>query len=126
MEIQSFRDLVVWQKAMSLVEDVYALTEHFPHSEMFGLRAQLRRAAVSIASNIAEGHARKTGYYVGHLSIAIGSQAEVQTQIELAYRLKLVAKNEAEIVLDRSAEVAKMLHGLIASVEKRKSLVPDP
>jgi four helix bundle protein len=119
MGITSFRDLMVWQKAMKLVEDVYVLTEQFPKSEIFGLRAQLRRAVVSIPSNIAEGHARKSGYYLNHLNMALGSQAELQTQLELAYRLRFVEKAEVEVVLGRGAEVAKMLHGLIASMQRR-------
>jgi four helix bundle protein len=117
MNIRSFRDLVVWQKAIVLVERVYEVTERFPRNEQFGLTIQLRRAAVSIPSNIAEGHARKTGYYLNHLNMAVGSQAELQTQLELAWRLKFVARDEVEPVMQAGAEVAKMLHGLIASIE---------
>ena len=119
MEIRSFRDLVVWQKAMCLVEEVYSVTELFPKSELFGLRAQLRRAAVSIPSNIAEGHARRTGHYVSHLNIALGSQAELQTQLELAERLKLIERQRAQRVMTGGDEVAKMLHGLIAALSSK-------
>ena len=119
MEINSFRDLVVWQKAMVLVENVYALTDRFPKTEQFALTNQLRRAAISIASNIAEGHARQTGYFVNHLNMAVGSQAEIQTQLELAYRLKFVERSRVEPVLADGAEVAKMLHGLISSIERK-------
>jgi four helix bundle protein len=117
MEIRSFRDLWVWQRAMTLVEDVYLLTEQFPRSEQYGLSIQLRRAAVSIPSNIAEGHARRTGYFLNHLNMAVGSQAELQTQLELAYRLRFVERSQVEPLLAAAAEIAKMLHGLSASVQ---------
>jgi four helix bundle protein len=121
MEITSFRKLVVWQKAMVLVERVYEVTEPFPKSEMFGLCSQLRRAAVSIPSNIAEGHARQTGYFINHLNIAIGSEAELQTQLELAFRLRFVEQAAVEPVIAMAAEVGKMLHGLSRSLERAKS-----
>ena len=107
---------MVWQRAMVLVEKVYELTERFPRTEVFGLTAQLRRAAVSIPSNIAEGHARRAGNYRHHLNIALGSEAELQTQLELAYRLKLVAKAKVLPLLNDAAEVGRMLHGLSASL----------
>ena len=87
--IQSFRDLSVWQKSMDLAERVYTSTEQFPRSEMFGLTSQARRAASSIPSNIAEGKAVGGQTYPRHIKIAIGSEAELQTQIELARRLKM-------------------------------------
>ena len=120
MDITSFRDLVVWQKAMVLVENVYALTERFPKAEQFGLTIQLRRAAISIPSNIAEGHARQTGYFVNHLNMAVGSEAELQTQLELAYRLDFVEKSRVEPILDSAAEVGRMIRGLMASVERKR------
>jgi four helix bundle protein len=118
MLVNSFRDLLVWQKAMSLVERVYVVTERFPRAEQYGLTAQLRRAAVSIPSNIAEGHARRTGYFLNHLNMAIGSEAELQTQLELAYRLKLTGEANVEPLLEYAAEVGRMLHGLVASIER--------
>jgi four helix bundle protein len=118
MEIKSFRDLVVWQKSMDLVERVYEVTESLPRSEQFGLSIQLRRAAVSIPSNIAEGHARKTGYYLNHLNMAIGSQAELQTQLELAHRLHFVDRDRVAPVMEAGSQVAKMLHRLVASLER--------
>jgi four helix bundle protein len=118
MMVNSFRDLLVWQKAMSLVERVYVVTERFPRAEQYGLTAQLRRAAVSIPSNIAEGHARRTGYFLNHLNMAIGSEAELQTQLELAYRLKLTGEANVEPLLEYAAEVGRMLHGLVASIER--------
>src|SRR4051794_26869316 len=89
--ITSFRDLRVWQAGMTLVERVYQCTARFPSSEVFGLSAQMQRAAVSVPSNIAEGHTRAyTREYLHHVAIALGSLAELQTQIELALRLGFV------------------------------------
>ena len=119
MPIKSFRDLVVWQRAMTLVEHVYAATEHFPVSERYGLVAQLRKAAVSIPSNIAEGHARRTGHFRHHVNIALGSEAELQTQLELAYRLKLAPKAQVQPILDEAADVGRLLHGLERALAAR-------
>lgn len=116
MTIKSFRDLLVWQRAMVLAEHVYDVTKGFPRTEQYGLTAQLRRSAVSIPSNIAEGHARQTGHYLNHLDIASGSSAELQTQLELAIRLRLAPANRLTHILADAAEVGRMLHGLAASV----------
>lgn len=123
--ITSFRDLLVWQRSMALVERVYELTERFPGSERFGLVKQLRRAAVSIPSNIAEGHAQRTGQFLNHLIIAIGSEAELQTQLELASRLKLADRSEILPVLAEAAAVGRMLRGLARSLTRFRSS-PDP
>src|SRR5215510_5282912 len=89
MPVKSFRDLRVWQAGMDLVEQVYLLTQQFPKHEMYGLASQMQRAAISIPSNIAEGHTRThSKEYLHHLSIARGSLAELQTQLEIALRLK--------------------------------------
>ena len=103
---------------MTLVERVYELTKTFPRDEQYGLTAQLKRAAVSIPSNIAEGHARRTGHFLNHLNVAIGSEAELQTQLELSYRLKLAEKSRVEPLSAAASEIARMLHGLVASVER--------
>jgi four helix bundle protein len=92
--INSFRDLTVWHKALTLAEHVYLATEEFPKSEAFGLTSQMRRAAVSIPSNIAEGKAISGRAYPKHLRIALGSEAELQTQIELAVRLKMLPQSD--------------------------------
>src|SRR5689334_20011421 len=87
--INSFRDLKVWQLGMEIVEHAYHLTSAFPKDELYGLTSQLRRAAVSVPANIAEGHARAfTKEYQRHLSIAVGSLAEVETYLELCVRLQ--------------------------------------
>lgn len=91
--INSFKDLIVWQKSMELVEKVYKITESFPTKEQFGLISQMRRAAVSIPSNIAEGYGRNsTGSYIQFLSIARGSLLELETQLELSKRLNFINK----------------------------------
>ncbi|MFV9505811.1 MAG: four helix bundle protein [Oscillochloridaceae bacterium umkhey_bin13] len=88
MAIQSYRDLLVWQKSMDLVTEIYQLTRQFPHEELFGLTSQTRRAAVSIPANIAEGYGRiHRKEYLHHLSIARGSLMEVETHLQIAVRL---------------------------------------
>ena len=116
--IQSFRDLTVWQKGMDLAVRVYELTEGFPRSEMFGLTSQLRRAAASIPSNIAEGKAIGGLGYPRHLRIAHGSEAELQTQIELAQRLKFLTDADATALLSHASEVGRMLVALQRSLPK--------
>lgn len=116
--IQSFRDLEVWRKGMDLAVRVYAATDKSPRSEMFGLRSQLRRAATSIPSNIAEGKAIGGLNYPRHLKIAHGSEAELQTQIELARRLKFLGEDEANELLKDASEVGRMLVGLARSLPR--------
>ncbi len=90
---KSFRDLIVWQKAMDLVEAVYLATADFPREEMYGLTSQLRRASVSVPSNVAEGQGRRTnGEFIQFLHHAIGSLNEVETQVELSMRLGFMAR----------------------------------
>jgi four helix bundle protein len=117
---QSFRDLQVWQRAMDLVEDVYVTTKAFPGDERFGLTAQVRRAAVSIASNIGEGKRRKKrGPLLNHLDIALGSQGEVEVQLEIAQRVGFLALRDYRRLASRAEEVGRMLNGLIAALEAR-------
>ena len=115
--VKSFRELIVWQKAMDLADAVYTATEGFPRNEMFGLTAQIRRAVVSIPSNIAEGRASGGGRYLHHLRIAIGSEAELQTQLELAARRAYLPADRAQVLLDQASEVGRMLHGLHNSLK---------
>ena len=122
--IESFRDLVVWQKALALAEHVYLASEKLPKSEAFGLTAQMRRAVVSIPSNIAEGKAISGRAYLKHLRIALGSEAELQTQIELAVRLRMLSQTDAANLLNEASEVGRMLIGLLKSLS-RSERTPD-
>jgi len=115
--IISFQDLVVWQKAMDLADLTYSLTERFPPHERYGLSMQMRKAAVSIASNIAEGHRRRRPGFIHHVEIALGSHAELQTQSILAYRRCFIAKVEREQLDLLLAEVGRLTHGLLRSLE---------
>ena len=115
--ILSFRDLEVWQEAMSLAESCYKLTAKYPAHEHYGLVSQTRRAAVSIPSNIAEGKVRPTNAYRNHVSIALGSQAELDTVVELACRLKLVTPDEVIPTKEHADRVGRMLYRLAASLE---------
>jgi four helix bundle protein len=113
-----FRDLIAWQKAMGLAREVYLLTEEFPKSETFGLRMQLRRSAVSVASHIAEGHGRLTDAQLRNsLGIARGSLFELETQMQLACDLKFLDKQSAEQLLNAGIEVAKLINGLLGVLE---------
>jgi four helix bundle protein len=97
---------------------VYSRTEQFPRSEIYGLTSQVRRAAVSIPSNIAEGKAIGGQSYPRHLRIALGSQAELETQIELARRLKLLTESDAAELMEPASEVGRMLVGLLNALPK--------
>lgn len=117
--IKSHRDLEVWQEAMKLAEMCYEQTARFPSRETYGLANQIRRAAVSIPSNIAEGHGRRSlAAYLNHLSIALGSQAELETQIELSGRLKLLSDGATKDILAKAGQVGRMLHALIQALER--------
>ncbi len=118
--IRNYRDLLVWQKAMHLVEEVYQLTCRFPPDVRFGLVAQLRRAAVSIPSNIAEGQARKsTREFVQFISLAEGSLAEVDTQLLLSERLGLCVDRDVQTLFSVIEEIRKMLMALGARLNER-------
>ncbi|HJQ55027.1 MAG TPA: four helix bundle protein [Gemmatimonadaceae bacterium] len=109
----SYRDLRVWNTAISLVLEVYRITELFPHTERFGLTSQLRRAVVSVPSNIAEGHARSSrGEYKNHLSMARGSVAEVEVQLNLAERLGYVKPPTLATALDHCDAISRMITNL--------------
>jgi four helix bundle protein len=118
-KIRTFRDLIAWQKAMGLTEQVYSLTSGMPETERFGLMSQMRRAAVSIPSNIAEGYARQSRVdYVRFLKTARGSHAELQTQVILAKRLGFIrVTDEFSQLLE---ETDRVLQGLIRSLETKR------
>lgn len=117
---RSYKDLVVWQKAMELVTAVYRATTSFPKDELFGITSQLRRAAVSIPSNIAEGQGRLSEkefrFFLGQ---ARGSLMEVETQLQIAENLGYLEKQVTETLFRMCAEVGRILNGLLASVSKK-------
>jgi four helix bundle protein len=114
---QAFQDLVVWQRAIELSLAIYGYTEDFPSKELYGLSSQLRRASVSVASNIAEGRGRNTpGEFRQFLGIAQGSNYEVQTQLVIAGRLKFGRLDRLANAEKLSVEVGKMLSSLMAKV----------
>ena len=122
--IRSFRDLDVWRMSMDLVVAIYGLAQALPQSERFELSAQLRRSAISIPSNVAEGHARRGKAFRNHVVIALGSQAELDTQIELAVRLGYLRPPDTLPCVDALGRIGQMLHGLERSLEAKARRVP--
>ncbi len=118
--LKSYKDLEVWRKAMSLAKDVYNATGFYPKEEKFGLVSQMRRAAVSIPSNLAEGHARVGADEFKHfVSIALGSAAELETQIILSADLGYLNASQSAVLLNRLDVIGKMLRGLYKSLSAR-------
>ena len=112
-----YRELIAWQKAMDLADLTYALTEGFPPQERFGLSYQMRKAAVSIPSNIAEGHRRRRPGYIHHVEIALGSHGELHTQSILAYRRRFIGDADRVKLESMLAQVGRLIHGLLRSLE---------
>ncbi len=121
-EINSFRDLIVWQKSMQLVVGIYEITKQMPIEEKYGLTNQLRRAVVSVPSNIAEGWGRKSrGHYIQFLRIASGSLCETDTQLELAVRLSYFQEKDVVSLKGQLLEMEKMLRSLISKLEQKNN-----
>jgi four helix bundle protein len=113
MPINSFRDLRVWQISMDFVEIIYRHTRQFPKHEVYGLTSQIQRAAVSIPSNIAEGHTREhLKEYLHHISMSQASLAELETQLEIATRLEYISKEDCADLSTRSSALGKQLYAL--------------
>ena len=124
MSVRTYRDLIVWQKAMELAKEVYRIAEHLPVAERFGLASQLRRAAVSVPSNIAEGQARHhSAEFRQFLYQALGSLAELDTQLTLAPELGYLAAGETDQALALIEELRKMAHTLVLRLPERRSLI---
>jgi four helix bundle protein len=116
-QVKTYRDLIVWQKSMVLVMEIYRLTKAFPRDEMYGLTSQIRRAAVSIPSNICEGYARNSDAdFARFLRIACGSLYEMQTQLEIAGNLQYLPDKQLQNVSGQALEVEKMLSSLINKI----------
>ena len=122
MQIKSFQDLQVWQLSMQLAADIYRLVRQLPAEERFGLSLQIRRATISIPSNIAEGFGYgKSRRNIHHVRIALGSDLELQTDLILIERLRLATPDQVQPLLDRASEVGRMLNGLIKSLERHQA-----
>ncbi len=117
-QIKSHRDLIVWQKAVQLVVDLYKLTKSFPKEETYGLTSQIRRAATSIPANIAEGQGRRLGgEYQQFLGHARGSLCELDTHIEVAFQIGYLAEPQYQQIREKMDEVGRMLNGLLRSLQ---------
>lgn len=118
--MQSYKELIVWRKSIELVKEIYILTNKFPKSELYGIISQMRRAVISIPSNIAEGYTRHHRLeYIQFIRIAFGSGAELETQIIIAKELKFSKNEEFKRSEELSDEVMKMLNGLISSLHPK-------
>ena len=118
-DIQSFRDLVTWQKAIDLADVVYSITAKFPRSERFGLAAQMRKACVSMPSNIAEGTRHRLPGYISRVIFALGEHAELETQSEIAERRSYIGQSDMKQLAELSTQVGELSHGLLRSLEAR-------
>lgn len=118
--IQTYRDLIVWQKSKQLVTTVYELTKDFPSSEIYGLTSQIRRSSISVPSNIAEGYGRKSNQdFARFLQISKGSLFELQTQMEIAKNLAYLKQTDLNSFNESSLEIEKMLGSLISKLLKK-------
>jgi four helix bundle protein len=120
--VRSYRDLIVWQKAMALAALCYAKTRSFPRTEAFGMTAQIRRAAASVPANIAEGNGRElTGSYIQSLRVSQGSLKELETHVLLAQTVELMDRVDAEQILEMSEQVGKLLRSLIRALQDKET-----
>ncbi len=118
--LKSYKELKVWQKAVDLVTEIYRVTKQFPREEMYGLVSQMRRAAVSVPSNMAEGWGRgSTKEYIRFLTIARGSLMELETQLIISEKLNYLKAQQLQNLSEQMQEIGKMLNGLITSLSKR-------
>ena len=116
---ESYRDLIARRKAMQMVTEIYKVTRRFPRDELYGLTNQLRRAAVSVPSNIAEGQARYSPKEFRHfLSLSRGSLVEIETQVMIAHNLGYLLEKESQSLLNEAAELGRVLNGLIKSLKE--------
>jgi len=119
--VKQYQDLIAWQKAIALVTDIYKASNSFPRDEMYGLTSQLRRAAVSVPSNIAEGQGRSSsGEFIQFLGHARGSLFELETQVIVAHNLSYLSNAQCDLLIAKISELGRVLSGLITSVQLRK------
>ena len=125
-KIKSYQDLIVWQKSVQLVTDIYSLTRNFPADERFGIISQLNRAAISIPTNIAEGWGRETSKnYLQFLRISRGSVMEVQTLLIISKNLNFISQTEFDSLSTKTEEVGKILQGLIKSIKEKITITEN-
>lgn len=118
--MKTYREFIAWQKAMAFVTDVYKLTHQFPKDELFGLTSQIRRSAVSIPSNFAEGFGRKgNNEFVRFIRISIGSLYECQAQLEISKNIGYLNSKDFELVFDQSREIEALLRGLEKKLDQK-------
>jgi four helix bundle protein len=121
--MKTYRELIVWQKAMGLVTIIYKLSKSFPKQESFGLTSQMRRSVVSIPANVAEGYGRKsTQDYLRFLNIARSSTYELQTLLEIGYNLKYMTSDSFNAAFEKSKEIERMLSALIAKINRGSNI----
>ncbi len=119
--MKTFRELVVWQKSMSYVTEIYKVSKKFPREEIFGLTSQMRRSAISVPSNISEGFGRQgLNDYIRFLNIAIASLFELQTQVEISYNLAYISKEKFKELFELSREIERMLSSLIRKLKEKR------
>ncbi len=117
---KSYKDLVVWQRAVSLVVDIYKVSSQFPREEVYGLTSQIRRASVSIPSNIAEGQGRNSPRaFANHLNIALGSAAELETQLIVSSEVGYLSQATLVELIDELTEIIRMIYGLLRAQERK-------
>ena len=117
--MKTYREIIAWKKSMKLVKNIYRLTDSLPKDEKFGLISQIRRAAVSIPSNIAEGFGRRSDKsFLNFLSIAVGSLYELKTQIEICYELSYINKSNFKLINDDLEEVERLLIGFTSKIRR--------
>jgi four helix bundle protein len=118
-EIKSFRDLIIWQRGINLVKEVYKETQNFPKQELYGLTSQIRRAAISIPSNVSEGHIRQhRAEFRQFLSMALGSLAELETQMIISRELNYISTEKSENLIVQMDSIGKMIRGLMKKLTK--------
>ena len=124
MQLKHYQQLIAWQKAIALVTEIYSATRSFPRDEIYGLTSQIRRAAVSVPSNIAEGQGRATrGEFLQFLGHARGSLCELETQTVIAANLHYLTDDQSDALSSSITEVGRILSGLIASLERKTAAV---
>ncbi len=120
MALSGYKELIVWQKSMDLVEEIYILTKDLPKDELYGINAQMRRSAVSVPSNIAEGHSRRyTKEFIHFLAVSQGSCAELETQLLICNRLNLLEEGQTERALSLCGEIGRMLTVMSSKLQNK-------